>query len=99
MSSAYTEFPVSIEVAECVSSRYVQHRRPLSWDLRRAGIDTIRTTDGRVLRLESSGDQSPPRPGWTIVLMSGDDERGYAWTLYGIRSRIGAEADPQRGVL
>lgn len=74
-------------VLELVSSRYdgaSASRRPLSWDERREGIDEIRSSDGSVLKLNSSAMQSPPKPGWVIVLTEGTAKDGYSWTLYGI---------------
>lgn len=73
-----------VTVAEVVSSRYPSHTRPENWDDRHSGIDTVRTTEGKVVRLLSDGQQSPPLPGWSILLRSGDNSEGYLWTLYGI---------------
>ena len=74
-------------VSELISSRYdgvTASRRPNSWDERRAGVDEIRVPDGRVIKLVSSAMQSPPKPGWVIVLTDGNASDGYFWTLYGI---------------
>jgi len=76
--------PHRIEVAEIVSSRYPDHVRPLSWDLRRAGVDLVRTADGKTLKLLSDGGQSPPHSGWVIILTGGDANSGFTWTLYGM---------------
>ena len=58
--------------------------RPLSWDDRIDGIDLVCTTGGEVIKLLSSGMQSVPRPGWVLMLVGGDIDEGYRWTLYGI---------------
>ena len=74
-------------VIELVSSRYdgvTASRRPASWDERREGIDQVRLFDGSVLKLASSPMQSPPKPGWVIVLTGGTAVEGFTWTLYGI---------------
>ena len=74
-------------VSELVSSRYdgvTASRRPNSWDERCAGFDEVRVSDGRIIRLASSAMQSPPKPGWVIVLTGGTGTDGYSWTLYGI---------------
>lgn len=76
------ELPQSVQVESIVSSRYVGHERPLSWDERREGVDVVRTADQRTLRLLSDGGQSPPQPGWTIIISDGNENSGYKWTLY-----------------
>lgn len=78
------EFPHRVVVEHLVSSRYRCGRRPQSWDLRVEGIDVIRNSAGEELRLLSNGQQSPPKPGWTLILTSGDSSGGFRWTLYGI---------------
>lgn len=77
-------------VAEVVTSRYGAARggdRPLLWDERRAGTDTVRIEGGETITLQSSPMQSTPKPGWILVLTGGSHEEGYAWTLYGITPR------------
>jgi hypothetical protein len=80
-------------VTELVSSRYdvsngeevkVGHERPVLWDDRREGLDLVRAAHGEVVKLYSSYMQSPPKPGWNILLTGGDAVHGYTWTLYGI---------------
>jgi hypothetical protein len=61
--------------------------RPDNWDERHSGIDIIRTTDGEVLKLLSDGMQSTPKPGWVIMLLDGNHEQGFKWTLYGIPAK------------
>jgi hypothetical protein len=78
------KIPCRIKVQELLSSRYEDGKRPLNWDKRKAGIDTVRTADGLVLKLESDGGQSPPQKDWTLLLSRGDAENGYIWTLYGM---------------
>ena len=84
-------FPCTVTVSELVLSRYdalylqgvlQRGQRPLSWDDRSAGVDVIRTADGLELRLLSDGGQSPPHPGWQLVLRGGSCDEGYSWTLY-----------------
>ncbi len=62
-------------------------QRPLSWDERREGIDVIRTVSGETVKLYSSAMQSPPQPGWVVLITGGSGETGYTWTLYGIPPR------------
>ena len=85
--------PQRVAVARRISSRYdglyrdgrlPEGARPLSWDSRCSGLDVIVTEDGRELKLLSDGGQSPPCPGWMLVLRGGDEESGFAWTLYGM---------------
>ena len=85
--SALETFPVKLEVEQLIESRYPRGERPLSWDGRTEGVDSVRTTDGRLLRLFSDGGQSPPKKGWVIMVEGGSSERGYRWTLYGLPSR------------
>ena len=77
--------PRRVIVKRIVSSRYAENLRPLSWDERKEGEDTIESGDGATVKLLSDGQQSPPKPGWVLLLTSGDDSVGYRWTLYGIR--------------
>ena len=85
MSLAHVPYsPQRIEVAEVVSSRYADNVRPSSWDLRKPGVDLIRTSEGRTIKLASDGGQSPPQPGWVILLTGGDANAGLTWTLYGM---------------
>jgi hypothetical protein len=90
----FDHLPALVHVDELVSSRYddlcLEHRlthgcRPVGWDERRGGIDVVRTREAKLLKLESDGGQSPPKPGWVLILRGGDSERGYGWTLYGFR--------------
>lgn len=79
---AVLESPFRVEVESIISSRYTGHEKPLSWDERREGIDVIKTSDQKTLRLLSDGGQSPPQPGWVILITGGDESIGYTWTLY-----------------
>ena len=58
--------------------------RPLSWDERVSGSDVVKTQEGLTLKLQSSAQQTPPQPGWVLVLTGGSAEAGYDWTLYGL---------------
>lgn len=92
--------PARVKVSEVVSGRYSTESeqsivrdsqwyvagltRPLNWDDRRAGVDLIKLEDGSQIKLNSSGMQSVPQPGWVLLLTSGNQSEGYTWTLYGI---------------
>jgi hypothetical protein len=84
--------PARVQVVETVASRYPREHgsgtgteaRPANWDSRKEGIDTVRISSGETVRLRSSAMQSPPRPGWILMLTGGTDAEGYSWTLYGI---------------
>lgn len=83
--------PCRVDVAETLESRYspqgygsVSADRPLQWEERLEGIDLIRTTDGRTIRLRSDGQQSPPKSGWGLIISGGDALGGYTWTLYSL---------------
>lgn len=80
-----------IVVGKVISGRYQPGSRPLSWDMRQAGTDTIQTTTGETISLFSTGQQSTPAPGWELLLMPDSQtasapgpEAGVAWTLYGL---------------
>ena len=83
--------PCKVIVKEIVASRYgagtkATAQRPSSWDARIAGQDIVKTTDQQQIKLWSDGGQSPPKPGWILVITGGDPIGGYLWTLYGISS-------------
>lgn len=83
-SISLPKLPARIIIQEIVESRYEDHCRPLSWDARCAGTDLVRAENGDVIRLHSDGGQSPPQPGWEILVRGGDSKAGYLWTLYGM---------------
>ena len=87
------ELPARVRVVKLLESRYQSGSRPLSWDERKAGVDVVVAEDGKTIRLASDGQQSPPQPGWTILISDGTPE-GYQWTLYGIAA--GSVALPGR---
>lgn len=81
--------PARIEVTEVVSSRYDSDcggtkARPLAWDDRMEGVDVVRVRGGYTVKLRSSAMQSPPKPGWVLMLTGGSEAEGYDWTLYGL---------------
>jgi len=78
------QMPARFKVVEVKSQRYADNRKPQSWDKRIPGNDIVVTEDGRLLNLFSDGGQSPPKPGWVILVSGGDTDSGYLWTLYGI---------------
>ena len=82
-----------VKILTSSSKRYPSNSRPQDWDNRVAGYDTITTTDNEELTLFSDGQQSPPKPGWTILLteplspaelQEASIENAYKWTLYGM---------------
>ena len=84
-----------IQVQELINSRYGSGLaasqsldedlpRPLSWDVRVEGVDVVQSVDGKTVKLISSAMQTPPQPGWVILLTGGSAESGYRWTLYGM---------------
>lgn len=81
--SSVEKLPVRVTVDALLSSRYPDGLRPDSWDDRVAGNDLIKA-GGKTIKLRSDGGQSPPQPGWVILLTEGDGSSGYLWTLYGI---------------
>lgn len=87
------KLPRTVIVSELLSSRYQDNKRPLSWDVRKAGFDSIRTTEGELITLHSSGQQTPPHSGWIIMLRDEVEGGGYSWTLYGMPK--GAEVSQQ----
>jgi hypothetical protein len=78
--------PCRVDVSETLQTRYGYGSvdRPLVWEERTEGIDTVRTVDGRTIRLRSDGQQSPPKPGWGLIISGGDATSGYTWTLYSL---------------
>ena len=81
--------PKKISVAGLISSRY-EGDRPADWDERFAGIDVVKTDSGDTVTLVSSGQQSSPKVGWTLMLTAERPGTGYEWTLYGIPHSEGA---------
>ena len=73
-----------IEVRRLVASRYSDNQRPADWDSRVGGIDIVEDVGGSRIKLLSTGMQSPPQSGWKLVVLDGDVENGYTWTLHGI---------------
>ncbi len=96
------KLPARVKVTEVISGRYSTEveqavvkdsqwfvadlNRPLNWDDRKAGTDIVKLDDGSEIKLNSSGMQSVPKPGWVLLLTSGDEVSGFKWTLYGITS-------------
>ena len=76
--------PKRVIVSRVLESRYPEHRRPESWDERRAGTDVVLSSEQEQLKLWSDGGQSPPKAGWTIVLTDGSPAQGFKWTLYSV---------------
>ena len=93
-SAGPLEVPCTIQVKNVVSNRYgiaprqgdaeFELNRPLSWEERIEGIDSVSTACGHVVPLRSGGGQSVPQPGWKLYLTGGNSQEGYTWTLYGI---------------
>jgi hypothetical protein len=76
--------PCRVTVQAITSSRYPGHERPLSWEERVAGVDVVTLEDGSTIRLRSDGMQSPPKAGWVLLLVKGNPQEGFVWTLYGL---------------
>lgn len=82
--------PARLEVLQLISSRYDSGEgsghatRPSDWDERRGGVDIVKVSGGATVRLSSSPMQSPPKPGWVVMLTGGNENEGYTWTLYGL---------------
>lgn len=89
------QLPKRIKVQALLQSRYEAEQctdfsglsRPADWDDRVLGQEQVLTTEGQRLILRSSGAQSTPKPGWVLLLTSGDAEEGFEWTLYGISKK------------
>ena len=80
--------PRRVVISRLLSGRYAPGARPVSWDQRKEGIESIFTEEGETLRLYSHGGQSTPSKNWEILLtneMLGSDGATYSWTLYGIK--------------
>lgn len=83
MTTTLRKSPQKITV-KSVESRYGAPGRPAVWDTREPGVDIVTTTDGRVLKLKSDGQQSSPSPGWVLMVDEADAHGFFSWTLYGI---------------
>lgn len=85
------DLPKRIIVAEVLRSRYKPGQRPVSWDERSPGLESVRGSDGEEYQLFSNGGQSTPAPGWELLLtnvveVEGEQgASGLEWTLYGIK--------------
>ncbi len=75
--------PKKISVSKVISARY-KSDRPADWDERIAGLDVIGTQDGETITLVSSGQQSSPKVGWSLMLTGEKPGVGFEWTLYGL---------------
>ncbi|MFN4896940.1 MAG: hypothetical protein ACK5GN_05440 [Pseudomonadota bacterium] len=67
-----------------LSTRYESGERPASWDDRVGGIDVVQVDGGETIRLYSTPMQSPPKPGWVLMLTGVGPGQGLLWTLYGM---------------
>ncbi len=81
--SSPEHLPRRVRVEKIIESRYADGKRPLSWDERVEGKDKIQTDDSEQITVFSDGGQSPPQPGWEILLTSKEDD-AFRWTLYGL---------------
>ncbi len=91
-NGATLNLPARVTVSRVLSSRYSDNLRPESWDDRREGSDEVVTSDQQQLKLWSDGGQSPPKPGWIILLTDGSATSGFKWTLYSIPPRTPMKA-------
>ena len=84
------KIPRTVKVKEILNSRYQPGTRPISWDERAAGDESVIIDTGEEIRLYSTGGQSSPTPGWMIVLTGiannarPDSLETFHWTLYGL---------------
>lgn len=79
--------PCRVQVERLLSSRYSAQphvERPQDWEARRSGLDEVEIVGGATIRLASSPMQSPPKPGWILMITGGDADNGFVWTLYGL---------------
>jgi hypothetical protein len=81
--------PRIVKIKKILLSRYGANAdgRPISWDERKAGYDQVESSEGEHIFLVSSGGQSVPKVGWSIVLIDPvftNQEKGYTWTVYGM---------------
>ena len=81
-------YPKRIVVKEVLKSRYQPGQRPVSWDKRVAGVESIVSFEGEEIDLYSNGQQSSPDVGWELLLTKDNEgekgEEGVCWTLYGV---------------
>lgn len=84
-----TKSPRRVIVKELISGRFPAGKKPTSWDDRRGGIDKVKTTEGEIISLQSTGGQSSPGAGWEILIELKEknvtDEPLYSWTLFGLK--------------
>jgi hypothetical protein len=81
------KLPRRVVVKELLSGRYAPGSRPVSWDDRKEGFESIVTEDGETILLASNGGQSTPTGAWELLLTNQiESESGpaYSWTLYGV---------------
>lgn len=102
-----TELPRRIVIKELLKSRsagdqYQAGSKPVIWQNRRPGLETVLTTNDEKIVLYSAGGQASPAPGWTLLLTKyhhsetpvsttilGNFELScpIEWTLYGIKKK------------
>ena len=90
MNSSST-LPRRVLVSDLLTGRYPPGSRPVSWDDRLEGIETVVTSDGQTIRLFSNGGQSTPAKNWEILLTSQNHDSvdsSFTWTLYGIKGGL-----------
>jgi hypothetical protein len=89
-AQATDNLPRCVKIVEVIESRYAPGQRPALWNERREGLEKIRTADGKVLQLFSTGGQSTPAPGWELLLTKvvpqtqSGTTAAFQWTLYGV---------------
>jgi len=99
VKSLSEKLPRRVLVSRVISYRYDDRRRPLSWDKRHAGLESIETAEGEIINLLSNGGQSTPKPGWELLLIKNAEQADFenqlvewnessavTWTLYGIKA-------------
>ena len=76
-----------IVVKKVISQRYPSGvARPMNWDERIDGVDTIESNEGVSIKLHSTGQQSVPQPGWVILVDDKNPNTPATWTLFGLPS-------------
>jgi hypothetical protein len=86
--------PRRVVVSRVLTGRYAPGSRPVSWDDRKEGVESVLTVDGQTLRLYSNGGQSTPSVNWELLLTNEQaDVSGaiFSWTLYGIASNTSSD--------
>ena len=80
--------PKRVLVSQVLAGRYAPGSRPVSWNDRKEGIESIITSEGDTIQLFSNGGQSTPSKNWELLLTKADrssPDPTFSWTLYGVK--------------